>query len=195
MQQDAPTLSVLALWLPILASAVVVFLASFVLHTLLKYHRSDIAPLPREDEFLGSLRSGAIAPGEYAAPYATMEEMNSPEFVRKRSAGPIALVTVLPGGPPTMTRNLIQWFLYALVVSLTSGYVAARAVGVGPIDYLDVFRFAGTTAFAGYALGTWQHSIWWGRPWKTTLKSTIDGLIYALLTAGIFGWLWPGGTS
>jgi hypothetical protein len=34
-------------------------------------------------------------------------------------------------------------------------------------------------------------SIWYSRAWINTIKSTIDGLIYALLTAGTFGWLWP----
>jgi hypothetical protein len=34
-------------------------------------------------------------------------------------------------------------------------------------------------------------SIWYQRPWVVTLKSTIDGLLFACLTAGAFGWLWP----
>jgi hypothetical protein len=34
-------------------------------------------------------------------------------------------------------------------------------------------------------------SIWYHRSWGTTLRYTVDGLVYALLTAGIFGWLWP----
>jgi hypothetical protein len=29
------------------------------------------------------------------------------------------------------------------------------------------------------------------RSWIRTLKSMFDGLIYALLTASVFGWLWP----
>jgi hypothetical protein len=54
-----------------------------------------------------------------------------------------------------------------------------------------VFRFAGTTAFIGYSVALWQMSIWYRRAWSTTIKATVDGLIYALLTAGVFGWLWP----
>ena len=57
--------------------------------------------------------------------------------------------------------------------------------------YLRVFRFAGATAFIGYAVALWQMSIWYRRAWSTTIKATVDGLIYALLTAGTFGWLWP----
>ena len=35
-----------------------------------------------------------------------------------------------------------------------------------------------------------KHS-WKMKPCKMTLKHAFDGLVYALLTAGIFGWLWP----
>jgi hypothetical protein len=192
------------LWLPVLLSAVAVFLASSLVHMVLPYHRTDVRRIPAEDDVLGAIRRGGARPGEYALPYATMKEMNSPEFVEKRSAGPVAIVTVLPGGPPTLSKALTGWFVYSLVVSIFAGYIASRAVGAGagiPVaaqpqpDYLDIFRFAGTTAFIGYGLGIWQHSIWWGRPWATTAKSTFDALIYALLTAGIFGWLWPGGSA
>lgn len=182
------------LWLPVLLAAVIVFLASSLLHMVLPYHRTDVSRLPAEDDVLTAIRSTPTAPGEYALPYATMSEMKSPEYVAKRSAGSVALVTVLPGGPPAMGKNLIAWFVYSIVVSIFAGYVASRAVGPGPVEYLEVFRFAGTTAFAAYGLGIWQQTVWWGRPWTTTAKSTFDALVYALLTAGVFGWLWPGGT-
>jgi hypothetical protein len=58
-------------------------------------------------------------------------------------------------------------------------------------DYLRVFRFAGTTAFIAYSAALWQMPIWYRRSWVITIKATVDGLIYALLTAGTFGWLWP----
>jgi hypothetical protein len=122
-----------------------------------------------------------------------MATMNSPEFVAKRSAGPVALITVLPGGPPKMTRELIGWFIYSLVVSIFAAYLTSRALGHHPTStYLDVFRFAGTTAFLGYGLAQLQESSWWGRSWNTTLKNLFDALVYGLLTAGVFGWLYPG---
>jgi hypothetical protein len=192
------------LWLPILLAAVAVFIASLIIHMVLPYHRSDVGRMPAEDEVLGAIRRSGARPGEYALPHATMKEMSSPEYVAKRSAGPVALVTVMPGGPPAFGTPMAAWFVYSIVVSIFAGYIAARAVAGGPAvpvaaqplpDYLDVFRFAGTAAFVGYGLGIWQHSIWWGRPWTTTAKSTFDALIYALLTAGIFGWLWPGGAA
>jgi hypothetical protein len=99
-------------------------------------------------------------------------------------------MTVLRSGPPSMTAELAQWFGFCIVVSVFAAYVAGRALGPGA-DYLQVFRFTGAVSFAAYALGSWQESIWFYRSWGTTARNTLDGLIYALITAGTFGWLWP----
>ena len=77
-----------------------------------------------------------------------------------------------------------------MVVSIFAGYVAGAALPPGS-PYLSVFRFVGTVAFVGYCLASWQSSIWYKRSWATNLRLTVDGLIYGLLTAGTFGWLWP----
>jgi hypothetical protein len=76
------------------------------------------------------------------------------------------------------------------VVGVFAAYVAGRALPEGA-HYLAVFRFAGVTGFVAYALAGWQESIWYKRPWSVTLKNTFDGLLYGLVTAGTFGWLWP----
>jgi hypothetical protein len=83
-----------------------------------------------------------------------------------------------------------MWFVYIVIVGVFAGYVAGRALPRGA-EYLHVFRFAGVAAFLSYAVALWQMSIWYRRAWSTTIKSSIDGLIYACLTAGTFGWLWP----
>jgi hypothetical protein len=116
--------------------------------------------------------------------------MKSPEFTEKLTQGPVISMTVMPNGPINMGKSLGLWFVYSLVVSVFSAYVAGRALGPGA-DYLAVFRFAGVTAFAAYSLALLQQSIWWARKWSSTIKSVVDGLIYALFTAGTFGWLWP----
>jgi hypothetical protein len=116
--------------------------------------------------------------------------MKSADFREKHAREPVAIMTVLPKGEWGMGRNLTLWFGYCLVVSVFAAYLAGRAAGPGAA-YLPVFRFAGCTAFAGYALALWQNSIWYRRAWRTTITATIDGLLYALLTAGLFGWLWP----
>ena len=54
-----------------------------------------------------------------------------------------------------------------------------------------MFRFVGASAFLAYTVALWQNSIWLKRAWSSTLKHTFDGLVYALVTAGTFGWLWP----
>jgi Flp pilus assembly protein TadB len=180
-----------ALWLPILLSAVLVFIASSVIHMLLGYHRSkDWRKVPSEDDVMEALRRFKIPPGDYLIPSPeTRAQMNTPEFKAKRDKGPILMMTVLPnaGG---MGRNLVLWFLYTIVVGVFAGYVAGIVLAPGT-PYLMVFRVTATVAFAGYALALWQHSIWYGRSWAATVTSTVDGLIYALLTGGAFGWLWP----
>ena len=180
-----------ALWLPIVLSAVLVFLASFVLHMVLPWHKTDYGRVPGEDKLMDALRPMAIPPGDYMVPCpGNMEEMRSPAFAEKAKQGPVIVMTVLPNGMMSMTRNLAQWFVYIVVVSVLAAYVAGRALAPGA-PYLHAFRFAGTTAFIGYSVALWQMSIWYRRALSTTIKATIDGLVYALLTAGVFGWLWP----
>lgn len=180
-----------SLWLPILLSAVFVFVASSFIHMMLPVHKSDYKKLPSEDGVMDALRKFSIPPGDYLTPCpGSMKEMNSAEFKEKRSRGPVLLMTVWPSGPPSMTGPLAMWFVYCIVMGIFAGYIAGRALPPGA-HYLSVFRFAGCTAFAGYSLALWQNTIWYARDWKTTLKSNVDGLIYAMLTAGTFGWLWP----
>ena len=181
-----------SLWLPILVAAILVFVVSSIIHMVLPYHRSDYGMVPREDDVMESLRRFDIPPGDYVVPCpGTPANMRSPEYVSKRAKGPVMMMTVWPAGPPTMGMQLALWFAYSLLIGLFAGYVAAIVLGPGA-PYLTVFRITGTVAFAGYALALWQNSIWFNRAWSITLKSTFDGLVYALVTAGAFGWLWPG---
>lgn len=180
-----------ALVIPIVVAAVLVFVASSIMHMMLTYHRSDFRQLPDEDKIMEALRPFKIPPGDYFVPYATsMDAMKKPEFVEKMKAGPVALMTVSPNGQMSMGTNLVQWFVYCLVVGVFAAYIGGRTHGAGA-EYLSVFRVTGTVAFAGYALAHLQNSIWMKRNWGATIKAMVDGLVYALLTAGAFGWLWP----
>lgn len=180
-----------ALLAPIVLSAVIVFVVSALIHMMTPWHKSDFPKLANEDKVMDALRALNIPAGDYMVPTpASREEMQSPAFKEKLNKGPRAVFTVLPGGPVSMGKPLILWFVYSLVISVFAAYVSGRAVGAGE-DYLHVFRFAGVAAFLGYSGALWQSSIWYSRSWTTTIKSTIDGLLYALLTAGTFGWLWP----
>jgi hypothetical protein len=182
---------ILELWLPLLVSSVIVYVASSIIHMALPWHKSDYPRIPSEDKVMESLRPLAIPPGDYMVPRpASHKDMRTPEFMEKLKQGPVMVVTVIPNGPFSMGRNLSLWFVYILVTGFFAAYVAGRALPHGT-PYLHVFRFVGATAFVGYALALWQMSIWYRRAWSTTIKSTFDGLIYAGLTAGTFGWLWP----
>ena len=179
------------LWLPILVSSVIVFVASSLIHMALPWHGNDYPKMPNEEKAMDALRPLAIPPGDYMVPRPSSRgDLRSPEFLEKVNKGPVMVLTVLPNGPMAMGRNLILWFLYLAVVSLFSAYVAGRALPAGA-SFLHVFRFAGTAAFLGYSMSLCQMSIWYRRAWSTTIKATVDGLIYALLTAATFGWLWP----
>ncbi len=183
--------SLSALWLPILLSAVLVFIASSVINMATPWHKNDFRKVPDEARFQDTLRPLGLTPGEYSVPRAMSgAEARSPEFTARLQQGPVVMMSVLPSGPYQLGRNLAQWFVYLLVVSLFAGYIASRALPAGA-DYLSVFRFAGTSAFLAYAMALWQDSIWYGRSWGVATRATIDGLLYALLTAGVFGWLWP----
>ncbi len=179
------------LWLPIVLSAVIVFVVSSIIHMVLPWHKNDYPMVPDQDKLLDALRPFNLPPGDYMLPRAAnMADMKTDAFKAKMQRGPVLMMTVMPNGQNFMGSSLALWFLYSLVVSFFSAYITGRALPSGA-NYLEVFRFAGATAFLSYSLALWQMSIWYRRGWGLTIKATIDGLIYALLTAGTFGWLWP----
>lgn len=180
-----------ALWLPILLSAVIVFVASSIIHMVIPIHKKDYRQLPAEEKVLDVLRMAGVTPGRvYVFPYAAMKDMKAPETVEKFKRGPSGMLTIRPSGVPAMGKYLGQWFVYCLVVSIFTAYLTGRTVVPGTV-YLQVFRVAGTIAFMGYSLALIQNAVWKGETWGVTIKHLIDGLIYGLLTAGTFGWLWP----
>ena len=182
---------ILSLWLPILVSAVFVFILSSLVHMVFGYHASDYKKFPDETAAAEALRKLNLNAGQYMYPIASStKDMSSPEFQAKVEKGPGVILTIWPGAKSSMAPYLIQWFVYSVIVGIFAAYVAGRALEVGA-HYLAVFRFAGVTAFACYAIAGFHESIWFRRPWSVTIKNTFDGLLYALVTAGTFGWLWP----
>ena len=179
-----------ALWLPILLSAVIVFIASSIIHMVLPYHRSDYRQLPDEEKFLAAMRPSNLAPGLYNFPFCTHANMKSPEVLERFKQGPVGFLVVRPTGLVNLPKFLIQWFIYCLIVGFFVAYLAGRTVAPGA-HYLVVFRVVGTAAFLSYGLGGLSNGIWKGLPWSMVLKEAFDGLVYGLLTAGTFGWLWP----
>jgi hypothetical protein len=184
-------MSILGAMLPIVLSAVLVFVLSAIIHMVLKYHNSDYKRLPNEDAVRAAIRSGNPEPRQYIIPYAAeMKECGTPEMQQKFAEGPVGVLYLRRPGPPTMGPALTQWFLFTLMVSLFVAYVAALAIPPRA-EYLHVFRIVGAAAFLAYGIGQIPASIWAGKPWAVAAKEAFDGLLYALVTAGTFGWLWP----
>ena len=183
--------SLASLWLPIVLSAATVFLASFVTHMVLTYHHSDFRKLPAEDDVMEALRRFNLPQGDYMVPHPqNPAAMKSKEFQDKLNRGPVFIATIFRNGQQGMGAQLGKWFVFCLVVSLFAGYMASRSLEIGA-PYLRVSQIASTTAFLGYVMAQWGDVIWYRRAVSTVLKATADGLLYGLLTGGMFGWLWP----
>jgi len=180
-----------ALWLPILLSAVFVFIISSLIHMTPLWHKNDYPAMPNQDQVSAALRSLAIPPGEYVLPRANdMKEMRTPEFKEKFKAGPVVFMTILANPKMSMARPLSLWFIYILVTNFLAAFVASRTLAAGAEREM-VFWVIGVVAFIGYAAALWQMVIWYGRSLSMTTKASFDGLIYAAITAGTFVWLWP----
>lgn len=176
-----------ALWLPILLTAVFVFIVSSILHMVLPIHKGYYQKVGGEAEFLATLRAKGLAPGHYMFPCAgSMKEMSTPEMVSKMNQGPVGLLTILPNGPTPMGKLLFQWFLYCALIGFVVAYIASLSLAPGA-EYMKVFRLTGTVAILAFALGCIPDSIWKGVSWRITAKFIFDGIIYGLVTAGTFG--------
>jgi len=183
--------SLFDLLVPILVAAVGVFIASSVIHMALPIHKSDFKKMPGEEAVAEAMRAQGVTPGDYAMPQcSSMKEMASPEMMEKYKQGPVAWVTVLPNGPMHMGKCLGQWFVFCILISIFAAYLGKLALPAGA-EYLKVFQVTGATAMIGYGIGQMTNSIWKGVAWSTTVKFIFDGLVYALVTAGIFGSMWP----
>lgn len=183
------------LWLPILLSAIFVFVVSSILHMLIPIHKGDFKKLPGEAELMAAMRSQQVQPGEYMFPCpASMKDMHSPEMIEKYKTGPVGTMTVMPSGECKMGKNLVKWFLYSILIGVFTAYIGYHGLGPGA-EYLTVFRVTGAAAVLAYAFANVPNSIWRGARWSTTLKFVFDGILYGLVTAGTFGWLWPGAAS
>jgi hypothetical protein len=180
-----------ALWLPILLSATAVWVASAIIWMVIPHHKSDFRKLPDEDAALRALIPQGLVPGQYSFPYsASPEDLQDPETVRKFEEGPVGFLTVVPSGTPTMGSKITLSFVFYLVISTIVAYLVSRTLDAGA-DYLAVFRVTGTVAWLAYGTATVPDAIWFGRPWSGIVKGMLDALVFGLLTAGFFGWLWP----
>ena len=181
-----------ALWLPILISAVAVLAVSSIIHMTPLWHKSDYPRSPQEDRVMDALRSLGLPPGDYYMPRpANTAEMRSPEFKEKMKRGPNVLMTIMAPSSGSIAKPLSLWFVYCLAVSVLAAFIAGSALYPGNPNFKTIFHYVTSTAFIGYAVALWQMSIWYQRAWSLTLKATLDGVIYALVTGAVFGLMWP----
>jgi hypothetical protein len=179
-----------SLWLPILVSAVAVFILSSIVHMVLPYHRSDYKQIPDEDNALAGLTAAKLPPGLYVFPFCTHKDMKSPEIAAKRKRGPVGFMTLFPNESPAMGKFMALWFVFCVLVSIGVAFIACHFVPEGQ-HRRHVVRIVGCAAFLAYGLSNFRDGIWKGQPWGNVIKEMIDGLIYAAATALTFAYLWP----
>ena len=180
----------MALILPIVLSAVLVFIASALVWMVLPHHKTDWKALPNKEAVRSALNAQKAGPGQYMIPFMRMGGPPDQAAQKKMEEGPCGLLRIRPAGHTGMGPMLVQSFIYYLLVSFVVAYLASRTIPHGT-NYLYVFRAVGTTAWLGYGFAVIPDSIWFGRPWSEAVKNLADALLYACLTAGAFGWLWP----
>jgi len=180
-----------ALWLPILLSVVIVFVISSFIHMASPWHKSDFPRLANEHAVMDALRPLNLPPGDYMMPRPrSMADMKSPEFIERVKRGPKVLMTVMRNDVPGMGRSLTGWAIFIFVVTLLGAHTASTILPPAARAHA-IFHTVGLFCLAAYAFALWPLSIWYGRGWGITIKSTVDGLIYAIATGLVFMWLWP----
>lgn len=182
------------LWLPIVVSAVLVFVVSAVTHMFIPARQTEWGHLPKEGDLQEALRGAR--PGLYGFPMpASPDQRNKPAAMQRWAEGPSGWLALVPAGPIDMGRNLGLSLLMNLFVSFVAAYVATLTLGSVPLSMVPhervVFRVVSSIGFLAYAVGSIYEAIWFWRPWKSLAYTAVDALLYGLVMGGTFGWLWP----
>jgi hypothetical protein len=183
-----------ALWLPIVLSAVLVFIGSSLIWTMLKWHNGDWNRVGQEADLQEALRKAGVTTGQYMFPHmdpkATDKAASKQAWMDRYAKGPVGVILAGKPGTMSMGKMMGQVFVFYLVVSFFAAYIASHALWQGA-PYLKVFQVVGATTFVAYGMGSFMDSIWFSKSWRATWLNALDALIYCGLTAGTFGWLWP----
>lgn len=181
----------LQLWLPILLTAVFVFIASSLIHMVFKWHAAEYRALRNEDEVRAALQAGISGPGKYVLPHCEeMKDMQSETMQQKYREGPLGILLIGPNGLPNMAKLLSQWFVLSLVVAAIAGLMAVQTVGLQG-DGHDAGHLVGLASLLAYSAGSVIDGIWMYKPWRSVAKDLLDAVIYAIISALTFMWLWP----
>lgn len=181
-----------SLWLPILLSAVAVFVISSLIHMVIKWHSPDYRGFANEDAVREAIRAGNPAPGRYVVPHCSdMKEMGSEAMLKKYREGPVGQITLAPPAPPNLGKSLGSWFVWCLVVAVVAACLATQAFGLDPTRARAAAKLAGAVSFIAFGFGTVMESIWAARPWSSSVKYLLDAVFYGIGSGLVFLWLWP----
>jgi len=182
---------VLQLWLPILLTAVFVFIASSLIHMVFKWHNSEYRKLANEDAVSAAIRAGNPSPGQYVFPHCMdMKEMQSDAMMKKYNEGPIGLLTLRPNGRPSMGPALIMWFLFTLFIAAAMALLAVKSIGIDAHPH-NAAHLIGVASLLAYGAGSIQAGIWMGKPWGSVAKDLLDSFIYGCISAATLLYFWP----
>lgn len=182
--------SLMELWLPILIASVCVFFASSIIWMILPYHKKDIQFLPNEGELTSKVSEMNIKPGLYMFPNCQdAKDMKSEEFRAKWNAGPWGMITV-QGQQPNFPMNLLKTFLAYLFITIFVAYIAGVALPKGA-EYMQVFQVIGAAAVLGHCMGGLAGDFFLGKPTRFIITGFVDGVIFAMITAGVIASMWP----
>ena len=180
------------IWLPILVTAVLIFFASSLIHMVFKWHNSDYRKLGNEDDVRAVIRAATPTPGQYVIPHCLdMKDMAGETMLQKFREGPVALLTIRPSGTPNMGKALGMWFAYCLAVAALAGCIAISVIAVGKANGQGGGCLVGMISLLTYFGGSVQMAIWMGKPWSAVAKDLLDSVIFSIISALVFMWLWP----
>ncbi len=178
------------LWLPILVSAVIVWILSAIVWMALPHHKRDFIALPDEDGFMEHLRQSGIKPGNYVFPdFRDPKAMKSEKIQKALEGGPVGHLSVWRT-PLTMGDKMIATFVVYLVVSTLIAYLTRVALP-GAAPFAKVFQVAGTAGILAYSFSFIPNAVWFGSYKRTIVAHIVDGIFYGLITGVLFAWLWP----
>lgn len=179
----------ISLWLPIVVTTAVLFIASFLAWVVLPHHKPDYKRWPDEDALMRFVSESGAAPGEYLFPLIDQKDLKEDWAMGRYDRGPWGMVNVWPA-KPNMAANMIKTVLFFLVVTVLVGYVGQAALPAGAA-FGEVFRVVGVTAMLAHTTGGMCREIWFTRPLRAKIMDALDGIVFGLLTGLVFALLWP----
>ena len=177
------------LWLPVLLTAIALFIASSVCWTVLPHHENDFEKADSEDELMSSIRQLNLKPGKYMFPFMKHSEQSQQEMIDKYTAGPRG--TLVLWDMPNMGRNLGLTFVFFLLIAIVTAYIGWEALGADA-GFLKVFQIIGALSVLVHCSSGQLNAIWFPR--KTSMDF-VDGIAYGIITGLIFALLWPAGAA